>query len=180
MLFNYTISKEDETWLRDFLAPIEYDSKISGQKVNGDRIKIGPWAGPETAISNVLHEVCHFVEIDEARMRESGWGLIVPTQFLFGKMFNEFSTPKHIYREQRVWAYQLNLHYKYGIREDAYEFAKSAQWLGGFGWLLEEHRGKTDKQRLLSFAASIEKLAEDPKYSFDSFMLEFNRRKSLI
>lgn len=174
------VTEEQVCWIKNFLDPIQYDPKIQGQETEDGFVKIGPWAGPEADISNVLHEICHFVEIDEARMKDSGWGLRYPTQEIFGQTFHEFSKPYHIERERRVWAYQLNLNEKYGIRENAYKLASGAVFLDGFNYLIPEHRGKTDKQAIKIFAKSIEKLAEEPKYSFDSFLKEFDRRKGLL
>jgi len=181
MIYENKVTDKEAQWITNFLAPIEYDPKLQGQTVFKKKIKIGPWAGPEATLSNVLHEISHFVEIDESRMVKDGWGLKYPRpQHLLGQTFIEFQKPYHIERERRVWAFQLNLHHKFGIDEGVEDFADAAWFLDGFGYMIEEHRGKTTTQQKMCFAKSIEKLAEETQYSFESFLSEFNRRKNLL
>jgi hypothetical protein len=76
-------------------------------------LSIGLKAGPSYNIQNLLHEMSHFVEIDDSRTLKSGWGLKYgkwsDLPYYAGGGFYEFSSAEHIKREIKVWAYQYSL-----------------------------------------------------------------------
>ncbi len=98
---------------KDFLAHtdrLRYVPGLQGQRVSEDGIvRIGDRAGPGRALSNTVHELAHFVEIDDARQQTFGWGLHVPTVVVCGQTCTEPTTHKMVDRELRVMAYQVNL-----------------------------------------------------------------------
>lgn len=103
---------------------VQFEEGFQGQNVLEDgTIVIGNRAGPTTwadsfKIDNLIHEMAHLVEIDDARMRCHGWGLKVPEVFVFNRMCCEPTTKQITERELRVMAYQLNVMDHIGVECD--------------------------------------------------------------
>ena len=76
---------------------------------DGVLVSLSPWAGPVADISNLVHEMAHFVEIDEARMTRFGWGLDVPQVHIGGQSCDQPVTCQATKRELRVMAYQASV-----------------------------------------------------------------------
>ncbi len=98
---------------RDFFAHtnwIRYVPGLQGQRVSEEGVVlVGNRAVSQRAFSNVAHEVCHFVEIDDARQQMFGWGLRRPETVVLGRICVEPVTRQMTERELRVMAYQANL-----------------------------------------------------------------------
>ena len=150
--------------------------------MEGQRVIIGTRAGPKNQLYNVLHELAHFIEIDENRCNKPGWGL------KYGKWvdnpfprpyspagWHEYSTDQHIRREIRVWAYQANLHQHFGLKVDFEDLAEAALYLPDFFLYVKGIR--SDKQRVLKVAAEIEFLAAQVQYSFPEIIKELERKR---
>jgi hypothetical protein len=94
---------------------VQYEEGFQGQNVFEDgTIIIGNRAGSinwpgSYLISNLVHEMAHLVEIDDARMRCDGWGLKVPEVWVFNRICCEPTTRQITEREIRVTAYQVNV-----------------------------------------------------------------------
>lgn len=169
--------------VRGFIKPLEIELSLEGQKVEEGRVIIGCRAGPEENISNVLHEFAHFIEIDEERCNKDGWGL------KYGKWidnpcrlsgyapagWHEFSTNKHIKREIRVWAFQVNLGLRFGLKIDIGELAESSQYLPDI--FLYDRTVTNDKERRHLIAAEIEELAAQEQYNLESIIKKFEKKK---
>lgn len=88
---------------------VVYRPGLEGQWVENGRIIIGERAGPSRSITNLVHEMSHFVEIDDARMCAFGWGLKRPQVVICGQVCNDPKTMQMTERELRVIAYQANV-----------------------------------------------------------------------
>ena len=94
---------------------VQFEEGCQGQKVLDDGIIIiGNRAGsidwPDSyLVSNLVHEMAHLVEIDDARMRCYGWGLKYPEVWVYNRMCIEPTTKQITERELRVAAYQVNV-----------------------------------------------------------------------
>jgi hypothetical protein len=167
---------------------IVYDPKIEGQKTNDkNQYLVGPWAGPQADISNLLHEVCHFAEreIDKLKLFPSyAWG------FSFGKYWElcgqsgyEPSTAQAVLREQRVWAYQLSMLREYGIDEDPEDLVKSVVYVPAWCYYKYPHKIEKDgKYEVVSDRTAIKFLAKETdimsrnEYTYEAFCREFHLR----
>lgn len=159
--------------------PIKVDTKLSGQAINQkNQYSLGTRAGPSNDISNLFHEMCHFVELEESRLLEKpnrSWGLVPGTYTkVFGQSFFEPQTDQCTQRELRVWAYQLSLHREFGIRESARELVESMTWLPDFclfqfKYVKNKKLGYDEKeQKAIDIAAKmVEKMSQ--KYTFGRF-----------
>ncbi len=91
-------------------AEVKVSVSMQGQRVHDNgAVILGTKAGPGYSLSNLVHEMAHFVEIDEGRMAEPGWGLRVPEQWAYNRMCFEPTTCQATVREIRVMAFQLNI-----------------------------------------------------------------------
>ncbi len=115
--FRDTIAPDLKTRMtREFFEPggVTIDWRLQSQRTAEEegrltQVAIGPWAGPEANISNLVHEMSHFVEIDEPRMACFGWGLRLPEIWVYNRMCVEPTTMQATARELRVFAYQVNV-----------------------------------------------------------------------
>lgn len=90
---------------------------ISGNRLDedgtlfiGDGHLSGDWERPDyLGESNTIHEMAHFVEIDQRRCGMYGWGLKVPEKFIYNRLVPVPMTHKIADREMRVLAYQFNI-----------------------------------------------------------------------
>lgn len=122
---------------------VRYDSKVFAQTIAPDgAVLIGPRLTPwarDTA--TVCHELCHFAEIDDARMARPAWGLDVPKVVVCGTVCLEPTTMSLTARELRVMAYQANLHEYLGLPVSVPNLVSSLQYLPDFLYVpLEDGR----------------------------------------
>jgi hypothetical protein len=96
-------------WDSWFYGPLSYDEKIQGNMIHENGMTLGMRAGPETAESNLLHEMAHFIEIDDARAFSYRWGLSNPKVEIMGRICLEPQTCQDVLREIRVIAIQSKL-----------------------------------------------------------------------
>jgi hypothetical protein len=93
-------------------------------------IILGGRAGPQVHVSNLLHEMAHFIEIDDERCTRPGWGLHIRQVYLMGKSYNDPNTYQATLREARVGAIQLELAEFFGVKYDADEPADiTEEWI---------------------------------------------------
>lgn len=183
MLYDHDIDKSEIKEIQALIDPIRIETSLEGQKVENGTIFIGSRAGPSSNLDNILHELAHFIEIDEKRMDQHGWGLKYgkwvdspfPNRYCSG--WYELTTDKHIQREIRVWAYQANLLKYFKLPVDFQDLAEIAPYLPDL-WLYKN--GKTDKERVANIARQIEDLAGQISYSFESIWNEVRRKTAIL
>jgi hypothetical protein len=118
-------------------SPIKIDWKMHDtQRIIDDKqLVFGGWAGPLCCITNVIHEMCHLVEIDDARILRNGWGLIMPEQYIPGRYSCMAPIPvtnKASLRETRVAALQYQVQNMLGIPTSIRDVILSFQFLPDF------------------------------------------------
>lgn len=93
------------------MAPFIISDKVEGQAIADDsKLILGLRCGPlGFDIKSLIHEIAHFVEIDEKRMFLKGWGLNVPRKFIFNQYCVDPRTNQATMRELRVGAIQMNI-----------------------------------------------------------------------
>ena len=154
------------------------------------KVLIGDRAGPSLEISNLVHEMCHFVEIDDVRMKMRGWGLRVPEIWVFDRMCVEPRTMQMTERELRVAAYQANVLKYLGYSDDTGEITSSFKYLpdilfvpmedGRSAWGIgSEDLGydKKTESQLRWLANRAQELRSE--YTLDRFMNEWERKSFL-
>lgn len=95
-------------WWSDFVQP---SVRIEGARVVDGVLRLGTRSGPEPICRfAVMHEMCHLVEIDDARATVSDWGLSLGRyRSLAGHYWWEQRTSQCVERELRVGAWQWSL-----------------------------------------------------------------------
>jgi hypothetical protein len=162
-------------------SKIAINYEIEGQAILNGQIHLGSKAGPSNNVSNLIHEMCHLVEIDDNRLTAPNWGFKYGTeQSIMGKSFSTYNSIPCIEREIKVWAYQQNLHNLFNIKSTPLEFAKLIVYLGDFPML-----AFGEKYQLNSQSKAIEwtesKIIETMKInSIDAFNLEWKRKINLL
>jgi len=105
-----------DTYFQD--SPIRIGERAEGNPVEDGILTLGMRAGPQICLTNLIHEMCHLVEIDDERMLISGWGLRTPEVYVPGRYSHMASVPiswQPIKREVRVIALQWQLQQSIGI-----------------------------------------------------------------
>lgn len=113
-----------------YSSVVNFRPKLQSQQVtvSGDII-LGDGAGPSYDISYLCHEMAHLVEIDDARMRCNGWGLIYPEVYVINTVCCEPRTNAITMRELRVAAYQFHLLQYIGVPNSIAEIVDSFDYL---------------------------------------------------
>lgn len=109
---------------------LRIDPEVTGNKVVEQAVIFGASAALNIKNENLLHEVAHFVEIDQRRMATFGWGLRCKTQVrIMGNYYAEPRTSQSTDRECRVIAYQKNLADFLGLEHDHVDFIRSLRFM---------------------------------------------------
>lgn len=163
---------------RSLVAPIEIDEEVEGQSAFENRIKIGCRAGPSMCLSNLVHEICHFIEIDQRRMSKHGWGLKFGKQvYIPGyPVFYEMNSIQAIEREVRVWAMQMNFSKEKNVKFDLEDNVESARFINCFSYV----KGSSDKEKFITIQEKILAYAAQPAYAFGELMKELKRRTNKL
>src|SRR5271155_2850520 len=93
-------------------SPIEITVNLEGMRVIDGCLSLGCRTGPVRTSFGLLHEMSHFVEIDDARMLTEGWGLRLPEVYVPGQYARMCAVPvtkQATERELRVSAYQWHI-----------------------------------------------------------------------
>jgi hypothetical protein len=114
-------------------VPIRLVLRREGMSINDKwEMELGMRAGPGLSIGNLLHEIGHLIDIDDARASKWNWGLFYPEQEVFGRLYPQPITPKGAVRECHVIAWQMVLAEMIGLPFDPMEWVSSLQWLTDF------------------------------------------------
>lgn len=144
------------------MAPFIVSDDVQGQKISNDgKIVFGlRCASISYDLVVLIHEIAHFVEIDEKRMFKHMWGLKVPEKWLFGQWCIEPVTNQATMRELRVGAIQMNIF----------------EWLGEKGFVEYKRNLFGDyechhKTNMYSLEESIENFVDSMKYMPDWYLI---------
>lgn len=155
------------------------------------RFIFGCMAGPSCEWENLIHEICHFIELPLKRLLarpQYGWGLSPGgfIQVVFGQLFQEAMTDQGVRREARVWALQANICEYLGMQPHVTEWAKSAKYVNAWGmWSLnfkdeEENYRLREEKATLGLASYINELRKKPKYQAETAIQRFQKRVELL
>lgn len=115
-------------------------------------------------ISNLLHEMGHFLEIDTARMGIPGWGLRHRQVYLMGRIFDEPVTCQGTMREARVMGYQIALGRLVGFEADLAETVEPLRNMSDFCFVPADPEVKDyNLSRLLTLGLVANETAEKLK-----------------
>lgn len=174
-------------------AAVRVDWTSAAQSIDAeDRVVLGPWAGPEATISNLVHEMSHFVEIDERRMTAYGWGLHVPEIHIAGRVCLEPQTRQATERELRVIAFQANILEYLGFPRSVRDLVAPLDWMPDFVFVPIEDGSSAygdDRTHKLSYEAiqksqkrwcakQVEVLRET--FTAERFLSEWKRRNAVL
>jgi hypothetical protein len=182
--------------LKEYLAHtrrLRYKPGLEGQWVDAEgTIFIGNRAGPSKGVSNLAHEMSHFVEIDDARVQRYGWGLRLPELYVLGQRCIEPATMQATARELRVSAYQANLMASVGAPLNVPHLVRSLEYMPDFLYVpLEdgrpaygdgspedmEYREKIDS-RIRWMANRVQELRSE--FTLERFRHEWHRKIALL
>lgn len=170
-----------EIYFKDSPIVVDWDFHHS-QKVEDGKLVLGPWAGPSQCITNVIHEMGHLVEIDDARILAHGWGLHVPMTECLGREYPNPVTPKACMREVRVFAMQWQLQNFLGIKTEIRELVRLNRFLPDFCFVPKEgeQEGESyDEPRLRYLERRLLEYVKG-KYTLEFFNREWSRKNELL
>lgn len=170
-----------ETLWKPFDCPIQVRVELQGNDIENGKLQLGCRAGPVEDVYNLLHEMCHFVEIDDARMLCRNWGLRLPEQYIpgrYGRMAQIPVTIAAIERELRVIAFQWNLTaFLEAPRQTAYTMVAPMKFMPDFVYVpggydrLDRKRLRWCKNRMIELSRVN---------TIDRFMAEWERKNRLL
>ncbi len=142
---------------------VHVDIKVEGQSLNDNKqFVLGCRAGPSVEISNLFHEMGHFAEREIPKLLKrplGSWG------YKFGKPWSclgrsgfEPNTAQSVYREFRIWAFQVNLEHHYGLETDIEDLIDSAVYLPAF--YLYKMEIKSEKEKLAIACEEVKLLSK--------------------
>ena len=148
---------------------IAYQAVMDGQLLFGTKNARG-----QHSLEILLHEMAHFVEIDEARMSVNGWGLSM-------KPARAPRRSADVRRELRVLAFEMNITRALCLDVDVFALASvTIPTLPGWKhfWAQQTPSDRRDKRRCIR--RQVKALARQPRYSFDAFSREWHKRRSKL
>jgi len=156
---------------------------MEGQTCEEKSYWVGGIAGPSCNLSNLLHEICHFAELEKERILEfpkKGWGLNMGKFWQIGNNWGyEQSTDQQVQREARVWAYQLSAQKHFGLNDSAYELVSSVVWLPAWCHYRMKWGGyKHERKAKYQLAQHVSRLAK--RNSYQKLIDEFSQRIEMI
>ena len=80
-----------------------------GVRVENKTLFLGCRAGPGVYLSNLAHEMGHFIECDRRYLLHSDWGMSVHQVEVMGRLYPEPVTYQCTQREIRVWVIQAKI-----------------------------------------------------------------------
>ncbi len=190
---------EEEFFTRSFVqvdwdiqGQLTYNKKKAAQHEVECGIFIGPWAGPEASLSNLVHEMSHFVEIDEERMDKPAWGLTRPEIWVVDRYCCEPRTTQMTMRELRVLAFQANVLEYLGSPVSITKLVSPTTFMADF-YLLPKEDGstawgdardkslgyqETQKSQLRWCANKVTELRKT--HTLELFLSEWKRRNEIL
>ena len=162
-----------------FQSPIfQLKSKLEGQKCEDKSYYVGAAAGPSLNLSNLLHEICHFAELDVDRLKKFpvySWGFYPGKYWQIGTSWGyEPQTSDQVNREARVWSFQLSAMKYFGMDDSAQELVKSAVWLPAFCYYKYSFNNPSEKKALYHLSRHIERSSKT--FSFQKLVDDFQLR----
>lgn len=174
---------------------LRYKPGLEGQFVDRDGvIYVGNRAGPTRDLSNLAHELSHFVEVDDTRVGFYGWGLKAPEKWILGHRCCEPITMQMTERELRVIAYQVNLLESLGSPSRPRTFVRSLIYMADFIYVpLEDGRSaygddaptfeemgprEKDESRIRWMTRRVEAMRSE--YTLERFDSEWTRKLNLL
>ena len=134
-------------------------------------------------VENLIHEMCHFVEIEESRMHKPGFGFNFPT---FETRFTESQNKKMRDREMRITALQCNVLEHIADRKNRMYLHIEAEILlivktstprkDTDSSIYEE----PDQEILDNIRKEISDMRSEKQFSFESFKEEWFRRIKIV
>ena len=173
-------------------SALRYKPNLEGQRIEDGVILVGDKAGPAYDLSNLCHELSHFVEIDDARMTSPSWGLRVPEVWVYNRMCIEPETIQMTERELRVTTFQKNLMDYLGFPVTVEELVASLKYLADYIHVPLEDGSKawgSGRHPALSTQAIEESqfrwraawvYRALPEFSIERFRAEWNRKVKLL
>lgn len=145
------------------------------------KLVLGVWAGPRAKTDNLLHEMAHFVEIDQPRMGMCAWGLRLPKMHYMpgqygGHSWCEPKTMQISARELRVMALQHHLHLHLGIEPWREKVGALMKWFPDRYNVPGYRQGAANRWVL----AQYDRLIKAPRYSLAAFREEWSRRNEVL
>jgi hypothetical protein len=163
----------------DAYSSVAAGPRTFGMRVEKTRIVLGTkhdfGDGPEP----LLHELAHFIEIDEPRLGLPNWGL-KNSNALNAFTNKRFARFPDLEREFRVCAIQKNLHQHFGVPFDVRGTTLPLQHLTGWWNWKAKHGSLFGEGCWPPLYAEIEKLAKLPAYTPATVLREFERCAQLL
>lgn len=159
---------------------IQVKEDMEGMRAENNTYFIGPWAGPQSHIINVFHEMAHFAERPLKVLKTYpgiAWGFTFGQYWeVAGKSGYEPQTDQSVRCEQRCWAYQLSIQDHFQVPQSDLETISSAVYLGAW-WFYQPfgERVSKDSLKLQAFAQETRQMA-NTTHTWEKFIAAWNER----
>jgi hypothetical protein len=171
-------------------AAVKLNPKIEAQKVINGVVYLGLRCGPCYTWEALVHEIAHFIEINEARMDQDGWGFKWPQDDPTNGFPQNFATSAHIERELRVHAIALHLFEWAGVNVDPEDLTSSLHFMDYWSIYAEidqialpttknlTHYKVFDRKMQIWGAIKVREYYKN--YNIDDILAEWYRRNDLL
>ena len=176
---------------RHFLSNpvVKYKPNDAGQHCENNKFYLGDRAGPSRDLGNLLHEICHFAELETNRIIQFpyNWGLSYGKYWQIGTAYGwETRTHQQVDREARVWAFQLACQKEFGMNDSSQDLVSSAIYLPAWCYYQRKYRlpntiqyNSRDRKALYKLARKVERMSLN-MWNFNRLIDDFNLRVQLI
>jgi hypothetical protein len=167
-----------------FSSPVfKLKANFAGQTAENNTYFVGGKAGPSYSLSNLLHEICHFAELEKERLLKfphNGWGFYPGKFWQIGMHWGyEQRTAQQVEREARVWAFQISAERYFNLNDSAEDLVSSATWLPAWCFYKFSFKGKrSDKKALYYLANHVDRLSK--RNSFEKLLNDFQERIQML
>lgn len=152
---------------------VSFSEDVEGNEIENGKLILGMRAYTDVSVDNLLHEMSHFVEIDDDRCGMLGWGLRVARICVMGTWCTNIQTFQACEREIRVHGIQRVLASTANAPFDAREKAELIwDWIPGSCYVFDRFPGTVDPVARITQAI----LDESNKWDLTLIRVEWDRK----
>lgn len=174
-------------FFKPYPSVVGINKDVEGYKIENRKYILGLRAGPDSGISNLVHEMGHLAEREINKLVERSpyaWGYYMgkPWQVL-NQSGVEPQNDKSVFREARVWAYQLSVLRHFGLMDETVEeMVSPAVYLSAWWLYAKRVTGASyskEKEAVRILAKYVAKLAST-KFTFENFCINWKIRMKAL
>lgn len=177
-------------FFNEYSSLIDIKIEDSQNDYRNGKLRLSARVAYTSELFNLIHEIAHLIEIDDARCYLPDWGLMTGKYNEYFGIFEGVNTNQSIEREIRVLGIQCALSDYYDIDEEhllkgksVYRYmAELIQYIDGFYFYQPKNKELSQKARnnyaFIKIAKRIQK--EELKWDINKIKLEWNRKMGIL